>query len=96
MPISLRRLAVASTICATAYTTWAALTIAYPVPAPVSVSSGILRPGSPDAAVVIDGHIIQIEYIRCLPALRDGRAYIWEDGSAALVNPADGSITDCK
>ena len=95
IPLTVRRLAVAGTICATAYATWAALVIATP-PAPASmVDSPILNPGSPDAAVVIDGHILQLDYLPCLPALRAGTAVLWEDGSAATRNP-DGTLSPCK
>lgn len=94
MPLTARRLVLAGTICTVAYATWAALVIATP-PAPAVDYGPILRPGSPDAAVVVDGHILQLEYLPCLPALRAGTAVLWEDGSAATINP-DGTITPCK
>lgn len=39
----------------------------------------VLNPGSPDAAVIVNGRVVQIEYLQCL-AVPD--AQWWEDGSS--------------
>lgn len=39
----------------------------------------VLNPGSPDAAVIVNGRVVQIEYLQCLA---DPDARWWEDGSS--------------
>lgn len=102
-----RRVAVAALTLASAITVYAALdAIHAPITAspaaearnilpPASAWGPILNPGTADAAVIVDGHVLQIEYLPCLPALRAGTAVLWEDGSAAIINP-DGSISPCN